>query len=103
MADTTTSTTTGSATTDAVKTGAITTSTMTNQQSGTMMGVDLERTKKIANASSIGGTIGMIGGLVYAFKTKKKFWGYVGFGLLGSIGGSLITNVAVRPFIKKTK
>lgn len=28
---------------------------------------------------------GLVLGLVYAFRTKRKFWGYVGFGLLGSI------------------
>ena len=31
---------------------------------------------------------GFLAGLYYAFKTEKKFWGYVGFGLLGSIAGS---------------
>lgn len=38
-----------------------------------------------------GSTIGGIAGLVYAFKGKKGFWGYVGFMLLGSIviGGTV--------------
>lgn len=32
---------------------------------------------------------GALAGLYYAFKTKKKFWGYVGFFILGSVAGTL--------------
>jgi hypothetical protein len=31
--------------------------------------------------------LGMAAGLWYAYKTDKKFWGYVGFGLLGQMAG----------------
>lgn len=35
----------------------------------------------------IGGlsSVGLGAGLYYAYKQDQKFWGYVGFGLLGSI------------------
>jgi len=39
------------------------------------------------------GAIGALVGLGYAFKTKKGFWGYVGFSLLGSLMGNLVGNV----------
>ena len=35
--------------------------------------------------TSIASTVGLIAGLVYAHKQKSHFWGYVGFGLLGSV------------------
>lgn len=34
-------------------------------------------------------SVGALGGLAYAFSNKKKFWGYVGFFILGSVAGSL--------------
>jgi hypothetical protein len=40
-----------------------------------------------AQKTQILGSIGTIGGLYYAFKNKKGFWGYVGFALLGSVIG----------------
>ena len=40
-----------------------------------------------AQKTQILGSIGTIGGLYYAFKKKKGFWGYVGFALLGSVIG----------------
>jgi hypothetical protein len=36
---------------------------------------------------------GAIGGLYYAFKKGKGFWGYAGFFVLGSIAGHLAGNV----------
>jgi hypothetical protein len=39
------------------------------------------------------GAIGALVGLGYAFKTKRGFWGYVGFSLLGSLAGNLVGNV----------
>ena len=39
------------------------------------------------------GAIGALVGLGYAFKTKRGFWGYVGFSLLGSLSGNLVGNV----------
>jgi uncharacterized membrane protein YfcA len=38
-------------------------------------------------------SVGAIGGLYYAFKKKKGFWGYAGFFILGSIAGHLAGNV----------
>lgn len=38
-------------------------------------------------------SVGAIGGLYYAFKKGKGFWGYVGFFILGSIAGNLAGNV----------
>jgi hypothetical protein len=32
---------------------------------------------------------GALAGLYYAFHTKRKFWGYVGFFILGSVAGTL--------------
>jgi uncharacterized membrane protein YfcA len=38
-------------------------------------------------------SVGAIGGLYYAFKKGKGFWGYAGFFVLGSIAGHLAGNV----------
>ena len=48
---------------------------------------------------------GAIGGLYYAFKKGKGFWGYAGFFVLGSIAGHLAGNVvtAVIPQPKADK
>lgn len=35
-------------------------------------------------------TLGFAGGLYYAYKKHKHFWGYVGFGLLFSIGAGAV-------------
>ena len=37
--------------------------------------------------------VGALGGLYYAFKKGKGFWGYAGFFVLGSIAGHLAGNV----------
>ena len=49
-------------------------------------------------------SIGALGGLYFAFRGKKGFWGYVGFFVLGSIAGHLAGNVvsAVIPSKKTT-
>ena len=49
-------------------------------------------------------SIGALGGLYFAFRGKKQFWGYVGFFVLGSIAGHLAGNVvsAVIPSKKTT-
>ncbi len=56
--------------------------------------------KKVQNIGAIGATLGNVAGLVYAFKGKKKFWGYVGFMLLGGlvVGGlaSVGANIAIK-------
>lgn len=51
------------------------------------------KTTTYNNTQMVLGSIGMLGGLYYAFTTKKGFWGYVGFGLLGSIAGGLVGNI----------
>lgn len=38
-------------------------------------------------------SVGALGGLYYAFKKGKGFWGYAGFFVLGSIAGHLTGNV----------
>ncbi len=38
-------------------------------------------------------SLGFALGLFYAYKQKTHFWGYLGFGILGSIGGGAIGNV----------
>lgn len=82
-----------------------TTTTMTDKQAqdvGGMFGVDLERMKKIATATYVTSTVGMLAGLGLAFKKKKSVGGYILFAILGSIGGAILGNLGSRPFIKKT-
>ena len=62
--------------------------------------ISLEKSKKIMNASYIGGSIGFVGGLTYAFRKQKSFWGYVGYGILFSIIGSTVTGVGAFAIIK---
>ena len=38
-------------------------------------------------------SVGLLGGLYYAFNQKSGFWGYLGYGLLGSVAGSVTGNV----------
>ncbi len=55
------------------------------------------KAEKMANVAWIVGSLGFIAGLIYAFKTKKSFWGYVGYsflgstvlGTLGAVGGAI--------------
>jgi hypothetical protein len=49
-------------------------------------------------------SVGALGGLYYAFKKGKGFWGYAGFFILGSIAGQIAGNVvtAVIPQPKTT-
>jgi hypothetical protein len=42
------------------------------------------------SAQYILGSIGTLGGLYYAFKGNKGFWGYAGFAILGGLAGSII-------------
>jgi hypothetical protein len=42
------------------------------------------------SAQYILGSIGTLGGLYYAFKGNKGFWGYAGFAILGGFAGSII-------------
>jgi len=51
------------------------------------------KTTTMNNSQMVLGSIGMLGGLYYAFTMKKGFWGYVGFGVLGSIAGGLVGNI----------
>ena len=47
-------------------------------------------------------SVGALGGLYYAFKKGKGFWGYAGFFVLGSIAGHLAGNV-ITSVIPKPK
>lgn len=51
---------------------------------------------KIMNITQISSSIGFIAGLGYAFKKNKSFWGYVGYGLLGSIVFGTVGNIGAR-------
>jgi hypothetical protein len=60
-----------------------------------------DRQKKIMNITSISSSIGLVGGLGYAFAKKKGFWSYVGYGLLFSIIGGTIGGVGAQVIVKK--
>ena len=53
-------------------------------------------TTKDESMVSMASGIGFLAGLGYAFYTKKGFWGYVGFGLLGSIVTSVGYNIVKK-------
>ncbi len=46
-------------------------------------------------------SIGALGGLYYAFKKGKGFWGYAGFFVLGSIAGHLAGNIVTAVIPQK--
>lgn len=48
---------------------------------------------KTNNTTLILASAGALGGLYYAFKKGKGFWGYAGFFALGSIAGHLAGNI----------
>lgn len=58
------------------------------------------RMKKIVNITSFGSSLGMVSGLLYAFNTKKKFWGYVGYSILGSLVVGTVANLGARAILK---
>lgn len=62
-----------------------------------------EKTKKVITYGSLGSSIGLVGGLIYAFKNKKSFWGYVGYGLLFSTIGYTALAVPAFVLIKEDK
>ena len=59
------------------------------------------KTEKVYNVAWAVGSVGFIGGLVYAFVTKKHFWGYVGYSLLGSVAFSSVGALGGFIIIKK--
>lgn len=61
----------------------------------------MAKSEKVTNVTVIAGSVGLVGGLLYAFTKKKKFWGYVGFGLLFNVVGGTIGWVAATAVIKK--
>ncbi len=64
----------------------------------------VEQRKRLNTMISIryaGGTIGLIAGLIIAYKRKTGFWGYLGFALLGSIVIGGITTLALLPAANK--
>ena len=48
----------------------------------------------------LGGSIGALAGLYYAFQQKSGFWGYAGYFILGSLAGTLTGNLASMAFKK---
>jgi hypothetical protein len=60
-------------------------STEVNASGNVKLVIENENDKTMMLLSSIG----FLAGLYYAFTKKKSFWGYVGFGLLGSVVGSV--------------
>lgn len=62
-----------------------------------------EKTKKVYAIGAVGSSIGLVGGLIYAFKKQKGFWGYVGYGLLFSTIGYSVGAVPAFVFIKEDK
>jgi hypothetical protein len=38
-------------------------------------------------------SVGFLAGLYYSFKNDKGFWGYVGYGLLGTVAGTTAGSV----------
>ena len=44
--------------------------------------------------------LGFAAGIYYAYKTDKKFWGYVGFAILGQIAGMASGQIVSSLFIK---
>lgn len=63
----------------------------------------METNKAVKNASAIGSLAGLTGGLIYAFRGKKKFWGYVGYGLLFSLIGSGVASLGAYAVLKFKK
>lgn len=64
----------------------------------------IEQRKKLNTLIAIayaGGTIGLIAGLIFAYKRKSGFWGYVGFGILGSVLIGAATRLALIPAANK--
>jgi hypothetical protein len=63
----------------------------------------MDNKKRVQNAAAIGSTAGLTVGLIYAFKSKKKFWGYVGYGLLFSLIGSGVASLGAYGYIATMK
>ena len=53
-------------------------------------------------ATVILSSLGALAGLAYAFKQEKKFWGYVGFFILGSVAGSLVGTIVDNTLLNKS-
>lgn len=86
--------------------GAVTDKPKTEPTKTTTTTVDtkkLDRAKKIQNIASIGSSVGTVAGLVLAYKQKKKFWGYVGYAILGSLVVGITAGVTARVLVKEEK
>lgn len=60
-----------------------------------------EKNKRVQKAGAVGSSIGFVGGLVYAFKTKKGFWGYVGYSVLFSLIGGTVSSLPAFIMLKE--
>ncbi len=60
-----------------------------------------EKTRKVITIGSAVSSVGMVGGLIYAFKKQKGFWGYVGYGLLFSTIGYTVGALPASILIKE--
>ncbi len=62
----------------------------------------LQKQKTTYAAINIAGSsTGLLLGLGYAFHRKSSFWGYVGWGLLGSLVVGGVTGLATLPMAAK--
>lgn len=59
-----------------------------------------EKTKKVIAISGLFSTMGLLLGLIIAYRKDAKFWGYIGNGLLFMVMGSLIGSVGSTILIK---
>jgi len=61
------------------------------------------REKKIVNITTFGSGVGLVSGLGYAFVKNKGFWGYVGYGLLGSLMFGTVAGLGAKAVLKGDK
>lgn len=62
-----------------------------------------KKLQKLKNIQMTSAALGNVIGLSYAFKTNRKFWGYVGFALLGGAVLSGVAYIATMPARNKAE
>lgn len=60
-----------------------------------------QRISNINTVITVSGTIGLIGGIIYAHRTGGGFWRYIGYSILGNLVFSLPAYVISTPFKNK--